>query len=250
MTAFTLKAIALVAMFADHVAVVFPYHIPIEFRAVGRLAWPIFAYLLAEGFRHTKAPDMFMMRLFALAVVSQIPYSMAITWATQQDYMPWTQAISFVSGTNIFYTLFLGGAAITIYKWLEAQGLKLTAYTGAVFPTAVLAELLSADYGGMGVLFIFCMYAIANKRHRLIALGVFSLSQFFPVMLLLTTPVVDYRFTLGTEHILMMAFALSTVGLLALYNGKRGIGMKWLFYAAYPVHLSVLAVAAVLLNRA
>ena len=63
MTAFQLKLIALAAMFLDHTAAVFPEYLPIEFRAVGRLAWPIFAYLAAEGFRHTKAPEKFMLRL-------------------------------------------------------------------------------------------------------------------------------------------------------------------------------------------
>ena len=248
MTAFTLKLIALLSMFIDHLAVVFPYYIPIEFRAVGRLSWPIFAFMLAEGFRHTKAPDKFMVRLFALAIISQMPYNLAFNWVYRQDYIPWTQAISFTASTNIFYTLFLGGAAIIIYKWLDTQGMKLTAYIGAVFPTAVLAELLSADYGGMGVLFIFCMFAITEKKRRLIALGFFSLSQFFPVMLLLTDIFIDYHFELGTEHFLMMGFALATVGLIAMYNGKRGLSMKWLFYVAYPLHLTLLVVIAAFLR--
>jgi len=240
MTAFMLKIIALIAMFADHLAVVFPCHFPIEFRAIGRLAWPIFAYLLVEGFRHTKAPEKFLLRLFVLAIISQIPYSLAITWASVQNYIPWAQAISFTANTNIFYTLFLGGVAIVIFKWLDAKGLKLTAYIVAVFPAAILAELLSSDYGGMGVFFIFSMYAITEKKLRLVALGFFALSQFFPVMLSFTF----FEFT----HFLMMCFTLSTVGLIALYNGKRGFNVKYLFYAAYPIHLSALAIAAILLN--
>jgi hypothetical protein len=77
MTAFKLKLIALVAMFLDHAAVVFPEHIPLEFRAIGRLAFPIFAYLLAEGFRYTKAPEKFLLRLFAFAIISEFPFDLA-----------------------------------------------------------------------------------------------------------------------------------------------------------------------------
>jgi hypothetical protein len=247
MTAFTLKTIALVAMLLDHLAVVFPCYFPIEFRAVGRLAFPIFAYLLAESFRHTKASEKFLLRLFVFAIISQIPYRLALTWASQQNNIPWTQAISFTADTNIFYTLFLGGAAIVVYQRLKSKGKNLTAYVRAVFPTAVIAELLFADYGGMGVLFVFCMYAITEKKERLAAMAFFALSQFFPVMLLLMGFDFDFHFKIEAVHFLMMGFALSTVGMVALYNGKRGYSAKWLFYAAYPIHLVVLTIAAILI---
>jgi len=245
MTAFTLKIIALVAMIFDHLAVTFSQYFPMEFRAIGRLSWPIFAYLLAEGFRHTKAPDKFIERLFMLALISQIPYSLAITWASQRDSISWTQAISFVSNTNIFYTLFLGGVAIMIYQWLQTKDKKIVAFVGAVFPTAVLAELLTADYGGMGVLFIFCMYIIAEKKHRLVAMGLFSLSQFLPVVLLLTHENFYYSNEMLVLHLMMIGFTLVSVGLVAKYNGERGLNIKWLFYAVYPVHLAVLSVVAI-----
>ena len=240
MTAFTLKSIALSSMIIDHSALVFPLHFPVEFRAVGRLAWPIFAYLLAESFRHTKSSDKLMLRLGLLAIISQIPYSLAIT-----------QSISFISNTNIFYTLFLGGAAIMIYNSQKEKKQNLLTYIIAVFPTALSAELLSSDYGGIGVLFIFCMYAITEKKRRLIALGFFALLQFLPMFSLAisaSTANASYRFEIGTEHILAISFALSTIILIAKYNGKRGINAKWLFYTAYPLHLSALAVASIVIN--
>ena len=254
MTAFTLKTIALAAMILDHAAITFPQHIPLEFRAVGRLAWPIFAYLLAEGFRHTKDPNKFLLRLGVLALISQIPYSIAIAWAGQQDYISWGQSISFVSNTNIFYTLFLGGTAIVLYERLYTKRLKTLAYIGAIFPTALLAELLTADYGGMGVLFIFAMYIIAGKNRRLVAMAAFSLSQYFPLVLLYFAGNIGYLqleiAQRGTNILLLMiGFALFSVMLTAFYNGKRGRDVKWLFYAAYPVHLAVLAVMAILFYR-
>ena len=189
MTAFTLKIIALTTMILDHAAIVFPRHIPLEFRAVGRLAWPIFAYLLAEGFRHTKDPNKFLLRLGVLALISQVPYSIAIAWTGQQDwqqgyqgyqyyqgYVSWVQSINFTFtvNTNIFFTLFLGGAAIVLYKRIHAKGYKSLAYIGAILPSALSAELLTADYGGMGVLFIFAMYIIADRGRRLVAMVAFS----------------------------------------------------------------------------
>ena len=233
MTAFTLKIIALSAMFFDHLAVVFPDVFPFWFRGIGRLAWPIFAYLLAEGFRHTKAPEKFLMRLFAFALISEIPYDLAMG-----------NAISFTADTNIFYTLFLGGIAICLCEHLkERRGWQTMAFITALLPTAILAEILSADYGGLGVLFIYAMYAIKPHTARLITLGVFTLSQFIPLAV---------AYPLGIEiplkYLLMIPFALAAVPIIGFYNGKRGYSAKWLFYGFYPVHLTVLAVISVMLN--
>ena len=89
----------------DHLAVVFPDIFPFWFRGIGRLAWPTFAFLLAEGFRHTKSREKFVMRLLVFALISEIPYDIAMG-----------NNISFISNTNIFYTLFLGGMAICWYE--------------------------------------------------------------------------------------------------------------------------------------
>ena len=77
MSAFVLKIIALAAMFTDHLYIVFPDVFPFWFRGVGRLAFPIFVYLLADGFRHTKKPERFLMRLLAFAFIAEIPYDIA-----------------------------------------------------------------------------------------------------------------------------------------------------------------------------
>ena len=233
MTAFTLKVIALVSMLIDHLAVVYPDYFPIWFRGIGRLAWPIFAFLLAEGFRHTKAPDTFLLRLLAFALLSQIPYDIAQG-----------NSISFIAGTNIFYTLFLSGMAICLYERLqEKYSGKTIAALGAIFPSAVLAELLTTEYGGMGVLFIFAIYAIKPKWLRLVAMGGFALSQFIPLI-----PATYLGIEIRTAYLLMIPAALATVPLAAMYNGRRGPRAKWLFYCAYPVHLAMLA-AVSMFNR-
>jgi len=233
MTAFTLKTIAITSMLLDHLAVVFPDIFPFWFRGIGRLAWPIFAYLLADGFRHTKSPEKFLMRLLAFAVISEIPYDLAMG-----------NNISFISNTNIFYTLFLGGMAI---RWFEKMknwyGWQAMAALGSLLPTAILAEVITADYGGLGVFFIFTMYAIKPMTMRLFALGGFILTQFIPLLMAYTLGI-EIRF----EYLLMIPLALAAVPLIASYNGQRGTQAKWLFYMAYPAHLTVLAVTAALIN--
>jgi len=228
MTAFALKTIALAAMLADHLAVVFPGTFPFWFRGIGRLAWPIFAYLLAEGFRHTKAPEKFLARLFAFALISEIPYDIAMG-----------NNIDFFADTNIFYTLFLGGTAIFLYGRHQARsGRQTMAFLAAILPTAILAEILSAEYRGIGVLFIYAMHAIQPKTVRLTALGAFALSQFIPLA-------AAGSLGIGTKpEYLLLPFALAAIPLLALYNGERGTRAKWLFYWAYPAHLAAFAAIA------
>ena len=232
MTAFTLKTIALVAMLIDHSAVAFLDTFPFWFRAVGRLAYPIFAYLLAEGFRHTKAPEKFLMRLLVFALISEIPYDLVMG-----------NVVNFAANTNIFYTLFLGGMAICLYeRFKERRGWQTMAVLAAILPTAILAEILSADYGGMGVLFIFTMYAIKPMTLRLTAMGAFTLTQFIPLVMAHSLSIAA-----KSEYLLMIPFALVTVGLIAMYNGERGRKAKWLFYWAYPAHLAVLALIRVMI---
>jgi hypothetical protein len=218
-------------MLFDHLHVAFPDTFPFWFRGIGRLAWPIFAYLLAEGFCHTKASEKFLMRLLAFAVISEIPYDIVFG-----------NEINFFTNTNIFYTLFLGGMAICLCERLkERRGWQTMAVIGAVLPTAVLAEILSVDYGGMGVLFIFVMYAIKSQTLRLIAFGAFALSQFIPLVMAYSLGI-----EIPTRYLFMIPFALSAMPLIALYNGERGRKTKWLFYWAYPAHLAVLAVIAMI----
>jgi hypothetical protein len=232
-TAFALKIIALGAMLADHLAVVFPGTFPFWFRGIGRLAWPIFAYLLAEGFRHTKSPGKFLMRLFVFALVSEIPYDIAMG-----------SNICFFADTNIFYTLTLGGIAIFLYEKRKNQcGRQTMAFLAAILPTAILAEILSTEYGGMGVLFIYTMHAVTSKPLRLTALGAFALAQFIPL-----AAAYSLGIEVKAEYLMTIPFALAVIPLIAMYNGERGIKAKWLFYFTYPAHLALFAAIAAMIN--
>jgi len=233
MTAFTLKIIALSAMLIDHIGVAFPETVPFWFRAVGRLAFPIFVYLLAEGFRHTRSKEKLLMRLLVFAAISEIPYDIVMG-----------NTINFAADTNIFYTLFLGGVAIWLYERLKTRyGWQTLAVLAAILPTVMVAESLTVDFGGFGVLLLFAMYAIIPKIPRLIVMSVLVLPQFMMLIM---------AYTLGMkirwEYLLLIPFALVTVPLVALYDGERGKKIKWLFYVVYPAHLAVLAVIAAMIN--
>lgn len=236
LTAFTIKCIAVAAMLIDHVQVVFPEVFPVWFRVVGRLAFPLFAFLLAEGFRHTRNRGWFLLRLGVFAFISEPFFDLAMRGGLG------TQAtINFLTETNIFYTLFLGGAAIVVYDWarrrLKGAGWLELAVCG-VF--ALAAHVLSTDFGWQGVVFIFALY-VADELRRHMVMAAMCMVLWLPAILhvigggALAYPMLTLAFILAT---------LCTVPIAARYNGKRGHdrpAYKWLFYAFYPLHLAVLA---------
>ena len=254
MTAFTLKIIALVAMLIDHTGAVFPEYAPFEFRLIGRLTFPIFVYLIAEGFRYTRSPKKFLARLLAFAIISEPFYDWAInrTHNIRHDLSPWH--IDFFSRTNIFYTLFLGGLAIFAFQQMHKtlpqveesspkERKEAYVFVGIVTALAtlglmLLADVLGTDYGGYGVLFILLMYLIKPKGPRLAVSAAMSILQhrwMFPYIL---------SGALETRFYWFFPATLLAIPLIALYNSKRGPSMKWLFYIAYPAHLGVLAIIA------
>jgi len=285
MSAFTLKLIALAAMILDHMSVAMPETFDFGYRVIGRLAFPLFVFLVAEGFAHTKSRMKFLTRLFAFAIISQ-PF---FGWALHGAAMP--GEVSFVAHTNIYYTLFLGGLAVTWYAFLHEIMKKYESviacnYNDALSPIsdrflmllrfngqhsgmrtrvvlemavmggyklgfmlfiygpmvgfAWIAHLLNTDYGAYGVVFIFTAYWM-RERNRVIKLTTFALLSLWQFRWLFNGAI-EFGFAAFEPIVWLMipATLVSTV-LIAFYNGRRGLGMKWLFYIAYPAHLAVLA---------
>ena len=200
---FTLKWIAMISMLIDHTGMVlFPqYRI---LRIIGRLAFPIYCFLLVEGAVHTSDMRKYLGRLFLFALISEIPYDLACS-GQLWDF----------SSQNVFFTLFLGLSAIFV---LQSQ---LNKAYGAVLVVALIlaAQYIHTDYGGFGVFVILLFYVF---RERL-----FLKTAAFIVL--------DLFFYGG-----MQSYAVVSLIPILCYNGKRGPGMKYLFYLFYPVHLLVL----------
>ena len=227
MNVFVLKIIACIAMLIDHfgAAILLPalgepwfsaeiYELT---RGIGRIAFPIFAYLIAQGCMHTKNIGKYLLRLALLAIISEPFFDTAFRF--------WEGGVNFLADTNIFYTLFLGAAAIAIY---EKTRPRLGDFAGflAATPTLAVAWLLSTDYAHIGVGLILLIYIMRpeNRLNRCIALAVGMAALY------INSPV----------HLL---FSLVAVALVALYNGKPGpnsAAVKWGFYFFYPAHIAAL----------
>jgi len=206
---FSLKMIAIISMLIDHIGHIFFPEV-IIFRIIGRIAFPIFAYVLAEGIYYTKDITKYMLRLGIFALLSEIPYDLAIMGSVLE-----------FSHQNIFFTLVL--SLILLKKLEEQQGAFQKILWFAII--AMLAEIIACDYGTGGVLTVLIFYQYRNNRTWM--------SLYFAL---------THMLVWGTLGIQSYA-ALALIPIL-LYNRKQGPRVKYAFYVFYPMHLLVLGILA------
>lgn len=213
-----LKLLALTTMILDHVGAIFfpgaPY-----LRTLGRLAFPIYCFLLIEGYLHTRDVKKYIGRLFLFALLSELPFDLAF-FGTFTLYHQ-----------NIFFTLALGLLAVSIFDTYKDRLMLLSA--SALFGALFFAELLRMDYGSLGILYIFSFYLFRLHRQpekTLYTGGLLTLSTYL------------YSST-------RQLFAVAALLPLFLYNGEKGPHsplLKYGFYAAYPLHLLLLYLLQIL----
>jgi hypothetical protein len=208
-----LKHLALIAMLLDHMGKALltdPPRIPggfvlsTVFEIPGRLAFPLFCFLLIEGYFHTHDFKRYLRRLLIFALISEIPFNLFTSAA-------WCEP----NAQNILFTLSLALIAIGSVDALRSRisWWPLPA-AGIVLAGCLTASFAAADYGSYGILVPFAFYLF----HDL--------------------PPVD---TLTGNAILFKEpWSFPAFGPTILYNGRRGRRLKWLNYWFYPVHLLVL----------
>lgn len=204
MTTFLMKWIAVLTMITDHVGRMFFPDIHI-FNIIGRIAFPLFAFLLVEGFVHTGNLKKYMLRMLIFACISEIPYDLAM----QETWLEFSRQ-------NTIWTLTLGLLMLALCRKYQYS---VWAVAGIAVVCCAAAALLRFDYGAGGIVLILILYFLRDRQwlKYLAMLGLFVL--WFG----------------GTE----IAAMISIIFMLA-YNGKHGKNMKYMFYWFYPVHLAVL----------
>lgn len=209
-----LKIIALIAMTCDHVGFQFfpQYEI---FRWIGRLAFPIFAYMISEGAKHTKNRLRYFLQMFGLGAICSVVYYVAM------DSLNQCILITFSLSILLIYALDHAIQTRKFENWL----LFSLSFLAIFFLVEELPALLEdtdygVDYGIWGVLTPVFVFIGVKKWQKL---------------LLAVIPLTFLCFTGGLH---MQWFSFAALLLLALYNGKRGkLKMKNLFYVYYPLHL-------------
>lgn len=205
-----LKVIAMISMVIDHIALYLMEYGTVLYetmRCIGRIAFPVFAFLIAEGFIHTKSRYRYFFTLLGFAVISEIPWYL----------------LNGADGThNVMFTLALGVATLMFLENLLQRSLVL----GFLWTLgmAELASWLGVDYEWRGILLIVILYLFNRHGHS------FPYSkgmQFF-----CTFALIMHYGVIGAVMACMILY---------LYNGTRGFVQgniaKYGFYAFYPVHL-------------
>ena len=226
-----LKIIAVITMAIDHVgaAILFPYvsylfqtgapqaeevyQLYWVIRDIGRIAFPIYCFLLTEGFFHTRSRVKYARNLFLFALLSEIPFDLALSqkpfdWESQNVY--WTLLFALL-GMMLMQKIWETDAHVVL------KGI-LMGCVAAGF--CALGYVCHTDYDAWGVAAALAMYIL--RRFRLIGFAAGEL-------LLIWMSEVE-------------VYALFALPLVFLYNGERGKQKKWFFYAFYPVHFLVLYV--------
>ena len=209
LTSNQLKLLAMLTMTLDHIGVqMFPG--VLWLRIVGRLAFPIYAYMIAEGCAHTRNRRKYLLQMAGLALLCQLVYFFAMGSLFQCILVTFTLSILLI------YACDTGSRPLTALALL-----------GVAFVTVALPRLLpgtdfAIDYGFFGVLVPVAAYLGETRRKKLL-------------------------FTAGALVVLawlvggIQWYSLAALLPLALYGGQRGKRrMKWLFYLYYPLHLAAI----------
>lgn len=226
----TLKLIAIVTMLIDHLGATVLRtlcHLPSikavpggqaffisvyqSSRSVGRIAFPIFCFLLVEGFLHTRNAGKYAFRLFLFALISELPFDIALKGAW---FYPQKQ--------NVYFTLLIGLLVLIGFRFADSHfsGKGLHTLIRLLLSVLILglgmrlSYLLQTDYNFKGVFLIALLYQLRQSRILQSLCGACCVAWELPAPI---------------------AFLPIT-----LYNGKRGLQMKYFFYWFYPVHLLIL----------
>lgn len=234
-----LKILAVVFMILDHTRVaVVDGNMWMNY--IGRLSFPIFAFLISEGFIHTSNFKKYLLRLTAFAVISEIPFNV---FCSSKTFFPQYQ--------NVLFTFVLSVLALVLIDFAKKEP-TLPKVAGAGLGTVIivfLAEVLKVDYGGAGVVIVIAFYLFRNFPFAFLAqfITVFVVFILFYPGRPVFFKIQDLIFCIPVQ-----SFALFSFIPIWLYNGKKGGGGKFLQYGTYgfyPVHIAILCVVRYLLKN-
>lgn len=220
-----LKVIACVTMLLDHIGAAFVPGISGNIlRGIGRIAFPVYCFLLAEGVHYTRSPRKYALRLLTGLLLSEIPFDLLFFGRLSWAY------------SSVMVTLLLGFFYGVAVKRIQNPGVRIL----LVVPFVAAAELLGSDYGGWGVALI-AMFILTREIPRKNVVQTVGLAAICCLI---------GGATISIGGLLMPVELLGVVAMIPIlcYSGEKATSSRWIqrgFYLFYPVHLTVLLLIAV-----
>lgn len=200
-----MQFIAMLTMLIDHVGLLF-FPNEMLWRAIGRIAFPIYAYALVQGFTHTSNYGKYVIRLFVIAVLSQVPYQLAFN----------------TNGFNIVASLFVSALILKVLKDVKSGIWSVLIISGM----CLFLEILPFDYGAYGLL--------------LVLIFKYGKSQMVLLHLLL-----NFIYLLSYGWLIQMLSIIPTLIIVygpRLWRALESWRLPgWVWRSFYPVHLIILA---------
>lgn len=220
MSSFLLRLTALLCMMVDHAGLALFPNVGL-FRCIGRAAFPLYCFLLVQGYLHTRDLRAYMRRLLLLALLSEIPFDLLIFGR-----------MSSLMEQNTVFSLLLGLLAVLAADCLPSRrsiGLAVIAVL-----LSLCAMLTRVSYGWLAI--ALCLSFYLGRRNR-------AGAAFAAAGSLLLYSLSLYLSGVAMSWVLVSLCALFSLPLILLYSGRRGLRLpvlSFLFYASYPLHLLAL----------
>lgn len=206
-----LKLLACMTMLLDHIGAIF-FPACLWMRIIGRISFPLYAFLLAEGIHYSRSPAKYGLRLLLVAVMAELPYDLLFfgqfTWAKN----------------SVMVTLLLG-----FLMGMAMKGQSLWVQLLLVIPFVYISDFIRGDYGRNGVLMI-AIFLVTRKYPRLLRLLMQSM-----LLTALSLHMAGYPARMGIP-----IYAIAAMVPIALYSGKKrshSKALQWGFTLFYPAHL-------------
>lgn len=230
LTSNMLRTIAVLLMLSDHIwATAMSFGDWMTY--IGRMAFPIFAFQIAEGFVHTKSFKKYALRLLGFAIVTEIPFNF---FYSSRFFNPYHQ--------NVLFTLLLGLLAIKVIDGIKKdRSGKNIALSVLYLLLILLASVIGfVDYGHLGMLTVVMFYLMRDFPFAWLGqlVGMILLNITFFEGLVFPVEILGKTFEIPSQG--FAVFALIPIWLYGGRKGKSSKALQYGFYAFYPVHMIVL----------
>ena len=210
---FDLKILAIITMTIDHIGAIMYPNID-AFRIIGRISFPIFCFLLVEGFKHTHNRFRYFIRLLLFAIITQPIYDYAFN--NHELNILFTFSLSFLLLSSIE---FIKKIINKYNKGIENYLYKTISYLLIYIIFLILSIILNVDYQALGISLVLIIYLSPNILLSLLLYLIIAI-------------------TLDVNNIQL--YSLISFIFIYFYNGKKGKNIKYFFYLYYPLHLLLL----------